>query len=855
MKKRMLSVALALCLCVSSQSVAFAWQGDSLPQIILQGEGEPAPAAVDVADLTPTNVYNAMIALKDQAAYQEGTPWTNDEPYSDSKGYYRWKGGPLGGANIVAVGCVAFAFILSDTAFGELPARMYAAGQFTYEDIKVGDILRVNNDVHTVIVLEANEAGVVVAEGNISTGDHKGKVHWGRTISKADVMRDTSHYITRYPENYVAPDDPTANEIVAQGTLDGGLTWKLTRAGTLTISGNGAMPDWSTVADQPWAEKNSSIRKVVIEEGVTAIGACAFWQCDVLSVDIPSTVTSIGNNAFYKSSVISVTIPSGVKTVGDSAFRECANLSSVTVSEGVETIGQNAFRACASLPYMKLPVSIREVGNAAFFQCTKLTGVTFVHANSQAKLVADPVKMGDNLFTRCYNLMGVTLPESIDRISEGMFQNCLMLTGVEIPQGTESIGGSAFASCSRLSVVAIPSSVKSIGAAAFSASNLLKKIYFTGTKAEWEAVNKGGAIITSDPTIFYNYVPGSANDIPNGDIGGGDTNTPGGDNNTPGGDTNTPGGGDTNTPGGDNNTPGGDTNTPGGDTNTPGGGNNTPGGDTTPPGGGGGNDGGSSSGGGGGVDYGPTEEPKKEIDISDASVTLSETEYLYDGKAKNPVVIVTAAGKILTCDTDFTVFYDNNIEPGTATVRITGKGDYVGSQTVTFTIRPVTVTCKKTVYEVAYGADSFVIDASSEGKLTFVSANPKVAEVNKETGAVTVKNTGIATITVTAADTAKKVTVKVSPKKQLIKAVKAAKGNKLTVEWTKDKKASGYQVQISTDKSFKKNVKSKKLGQGKTTWTFAKLKPGKKYYVRVRSYKKSGKETLYGTWSKIERQD
>ena len=46
-----------------------------------------------------------------------------------------------------AVGCVAFAFILSDAAFGSLPARMYAAGEFTYEDIKVGDILRVRNDV------------------------------------------------------------------------------------------------------------------------------------------------------------------------------------------------------------------------------------------------------------------------------------------------------------------------------------------------------------------------------------------------------------------------------------------------------------------------------------------------------------------------------------------------------------------------------------------------------------------------------------------------------------------------------------------------------------------------------------
>ena len=61
--------------------------------------------------------------------------------------------------------------------------------------------------------------------------------------------------------------------------------------------------------------------------------------------------------------------------------------------------------------------------------------------------------------------------------------------------------------------------------------------------------------------------------------------------------------------------------------------------------------------------------------------------------------------------------------------------------------------------------------------------------------------------------------------------------------------ASGYQVQVSTDKNFKKGVKSKNVS--KPSYTFTKLKAGKKYYVRLRSYKKSGKETLYGAWSKI----
>lgn len=220
MKQQILAVALALCLCASSLPTARTSQEIPSPQrdVLTEESTSALVLCDDTVVPTPTQVYEAMIALKEQDTYKEGTPWTNDEPYSDSKGYYHWQGGTLDGANISAVGCVAFAFILSDAAFGSLPARMYAAGGFTFEDVKVGDILRVSNDTHTVIVLEVSEAGVVVAEGNYNSS-----VHWGRTISKDEVMSNTDHYITRYPEGYVAPDDSTANDIIANGTLSTGL--------------------------------------------------------------------------------------------------------------------------------------------------------------------------------------------------------------------------------------------------------------------------------------------------------------------------------------------------------------------------------------------------------------------------------------------------------------------------------------------------------------------------------------------------------------------------------------------------------------------------------------------------------
>jgi hypothetical protein len=583
LKQRVLSVALALCLIMSSQSVAYAFQETPAPEtpisqetpegtdpsadvtpspqetpseeeVIPQETPEGTDPGTDVTPSpqetsspevipqetpegtdprvsatpdetisllnypttlmtardgtipTPAEAYAAMIALRDQEEYKEGTTWTDYEPYSDAK-YYYWKGGNLDGHRISAVGCVAFAFILSDAAFDSLPARMYAAGEFSYEDIKVGDILRVHNDTHTVIVLEVNDAGVVVAEGNISTGDHKGKVHWGRAISKEEVTANTSHYITRYPENYIPPDDPDANVSIAAGNLDGGLAWNLTKAGTLTISGQGAMPDFGGIGDQPWSADSDKIRKVVIENGVTSVGSCAFWNCGVLSAEISTSVTAIGNSAFRGSGIISVTIPSSVKTIGDSAFRECENLSSVTVCEGVETIEQNAFRSCAKLASIALPSTIGEVGAAAFIQCQNMSSATFAPGGKQ-------VKLGDDLFAECFYLVRVTLPVNIDRISDRMFKSCLMLAGVEIPQGAESIGESAFAS-SGVTTVIIPDSVTMIGIAAFSACPL-SDIYFTGSQEQWNRVSKIGdtAAAVSKATIHYNYVPTAPSPTP-----------------------------------------------------------------------------------------------------------------------------------------------------------------------------------------------------------------------------------------------------------------------------------------------------------------------------------------------------
>ena len=205
---------------------------------------------------------------------------------------------------------------------------------------------------------------------------------------------------------------------------EGNLTWKLDANGTLTISGTGAMKDYNDNDNRSPIYKNSSVKKIVVEKGVTSIGESAFENCSSLtSVMIPDSVISIGTSAFHSCSRLpSITIPDSVTSIGNFAFEACNSLSSITLSNNITSIGNWAFHGC-HLTSITIPDSVTSIGAMAFHSCS--------------------------------NLKSITIPDSVTSIESAVFYNCTSLTSITIPDSVTSIGESAFSNCSSLQTISL----------------------------------------------------------------------------------------------------------------------------------------------------------------------------------------------------------------------------------------------------------------------------------------------------------------------------------------------------------------------------------------------------------------
>lgn len=325
---------------------------------------------------------------------------------------------------------------------------------------------------------------------------------------------------------------PLATKVVcSNGTVTPALSGKcgknvsysISDDGVLTISGTGAMNNFTyerDISDCPWHGVRYALKKIVVEDGVTSIGSCAF------SFDVHVT---------------DVTLPSSLKTIGRNAFLDCHGLTSVVIPEGVTSIGAYAFEQCSAIKTITVPASTTELGNHAFdtgeyydgSYHTQLTDIYYggsmgqwydagggnaapmvvtIHYNGATGNIIDSGTCGDNAFWKldkdytltisgtgamwdyptseddswwtdwnlpwkyCYDMIQrVVVEEGVTYLGEESLSSLRNATSLSLPNSLTTIGQAALYAIGVSSLV-IPDKVVSIGDFAFNGCANLQTI-------------------------------------------------------------------------------------------------------------------------------------------------------------------------------------------------------------------------------------------------------------------------------------------------------------------------------------------------------------------------------------------
>ena len=243
-------------------------------------------------------------------------------------------------------------------------------------------------------------------------------------------------------------------------------------------------------------------------------------------------------------------------------------------------------------------------------------------------------------------------------------------------------------------------------------------------------------------------------------------------------------------------------------------------------------------------------------DITKSAISGISTK-TYTGKNITQSVKVKYNGKTLKSGTDYTVSYRNNINAGTASVVITGKGSYTGTKTASFQIAraKAVLTAKATALTLTQSSSKTAVIKSkkTDGKITCKSSNSKIVKISG-TSIIPV-SPGQATVTIQAAQgvnykaASAKILITVRPLTVSSVSLKSTAKGQANISWKPVKSVTAYQIQYSTSSSFKSAKTITAKSSSKST-VLKKLSGGKKYYIRIRTYKTVSKKNYYSTWSK-----
>lgn len=273
-----------------------------------------------------------------------------------------------------------------------------------------------------------------------------------------------------------------------------------------------------------------SLNEIEIPSSVTVIERAAFRYCELTSINLPEGVKEIGEEAFYGCLIetCSLNIPASLTSIGKAAFGCCAeDFESITVAEGntvykatdnclietasgllvtgskagtipqdgsIKEIGAYAFAHLHELEEIEIPDGVTTIGQCAFYDC----------GLKEFKVPESVTYLGDSAF---YNnkFTTVVIPEHLTHFGSA-FKGCRELTKLVIPEGITKITDNALTGCHGLRVLVIPKTVTQVGGSVlYETYYFYGEVYYTGTPAEWAAieVESGNDTLKSMPLHYY----------------------------------------------------------------------------------------------------------------------------------------------------------------------------------------------------------------------------------------------------------------------------------------------------------------------------------------------------------------
>ena len=251
---------------------------------------------------------------------------------------------------------------------------------------------------------------------------------------------------------------------------------------------------------------------------------------------IPNSVTYVYSFAFFvNKSIKNITIPENVEAIGKAAFFGCENIERIMIPKNVESIGSAAFSSCRSLKTIDVAKdnpSYREIDGALFTSDMSIligypsgkTDTTYIVPNG-VKYVGDWVFsecyrlvnitlpdelliIGGSAFYACTGLKSITIPNSVKYIGGIAFELCENIQTITIPSGVEEIGEETFMQCTSLKSINIPKSVTKIGNSAFDCCDSLTDVYYEGSSSQWRSINiaEYNTALTSANIHFNSHV-------------------------------------------------------------------------------------------------------------------------------------------------------------------------------------------------------------------------------------------------------------------------------------------------------------------------------------------------------------